>query len=176
MGRFSGPDALAPGHVLDGFDCGVASLDEWLQRHARIATGAGSARTFVATDSDLRRVAGYHALTVASVKPEDAPERVVKGMPRHEIPAILLARLAVDSAAQGRGLGAWLLRDAMLRAVAVSEEVGIRAMLAHAIDDSARDFYVRHGFEPSPTDPHNLQVIIKDVKASLRSLAVHEAR
>ena len=129
MGRFSGPDALAPGHVLDGFDCGVASLDEWLQRHARIATGAGSARTFVATDSDLRRVAGYHALTVASVKPEDAPERVVKGMPRHEIPAILLARLAVDSAAQGRGLGAWLLRDAMLRAVAVSEKVGIRAML-----------------------------------------------
>lgn len=106
-------------------------------------------------------------MTVASVSRENAAGRVTKGMPRHEIPAVLLARLAVDSAAHGRGLGAWLLRDAMLRTVAVSEEVGIRALLVHAIEDSARTFYTRFGFEPSPTDANNLQIIIKDIKASL---------
>ncbi len=98
---------------------------------------------------------------------ENAAERLTKGMPRLDIPAVLLARLAVDSAVQGRGLGAWLLRDAMLRTVAVSNEVGIRALLVHAIDDSARAFYTRFGFEPSPTDRHNLQIIIKDIQASL---------
>ena len=157
--------------MLDGFDCGVSSLGSWLLDHARTAAASGSARTFVLTDNELGRVVGYHALTVASVSRENAAERVTKGMPRHEIPAVLLARLAVDSAVQGRGLGAWLLRDAMLRTVAVSEEVGIRALLVHAIDDSARAFYTRFCFEPSPTDGNNLQIIIKDIKASLEGEA-----
>ena len=153
--------------MLDGFDCGVPSLESWLLDHARSAAAGGSARTFVVTDRELGRVVGYHALTVASLSHESAVARVTKGMPRHEIPAVLLARLAVDSAVQGRGLGAWLLRDAMLRTVAASEEVGIRALLVHAIDDSARAFYARFGFEPSPTDAHNLQLIIKDIRAAL---------
>lgn len=171
MDRFSDPERLGPAHVLDGFDCGVSSLGSWLLDHARTAAASGSARTFVLTDNELGRVVGYHALTVASVSRENAAERVTKGMPRHEIPAVLLARLAVDSAVQGRGLGAWLLRDAMLRTVAVSEEVGIRALLVHAIDDSARAFYTRFRFEPSPTDGNNLQIIIKDIKASLEGEA-----
>ena len=171
MDRFSDPEGLGPAHLLDGFDCGVSSLGSWLLDHARSAAAAGSARTFVLTDNELGRVVGYHALSVASVSHENAAERVTKGMPRHEIPAVLLARLAVDSAVQGRGLGAWLLRDAMLRTVAVSEEVGIRALLVHAIDDSARAFYTRFGFEPSRTDPNNLQIIIKDIKASLEGEA-----
>jgi GNAT superfamily N-acetyltransferase len=153
--------------VLDGFDCGVSSLNLWLLDDARSAAAAGSARTFVLSDNELGRVVGYHGLTVASVSHENAAERLTKGMPRHEIPAVLLARLGVDIAVQGRGLGAWLLRDAMLRTVAVSEEVGIRALLVHALDDSARAFYTRFGFEPSPTDANNLQIIIKDIRASL---------
>lgn len=167
MGRFSDPAGLGPEHLLDGVDCGIPSLDSWLVDHARSAAATGSARTFVMTDDELGRVVGYHALTIASVRHEDAAVRVTKGTPRHEIPAVLLARLAVDSAAQGRGLGAWLLRDAMLRTVAVAEEVAVRALLVHAIDESARGFYAHFGFEPSPTDEHNLQLNIKDSKASL---------
>jgi GNAT superfamily N-acetyltransferase len=142
-------------------------LNIWLERHARAADGAGSARTFVTTDAEQgHRVVGYHALTVASVERADAAQRVRKGMPRHPIPCVLLARLAVHQSVQGQGLGAWLLRDAMSRAVAAAEEIGIRALLVHALGGEAAGFYVRHGFEPSPTDPHNLHMMIKDIRRS----------
>jgi len=88
-------------------------------------------------------------------------------MPQHPIPAVLLARLAVDESVQGKDIGAFLLRDAMVRTVAVSEEAGIRLMLAHALNESARDFYLHFGFEPSPTDGMNLQIIVKDIRASI---------
>jgi GNAT superfamily N-acetyltransferase len=88
-------------------------------------------------------------------------------MPRHPIPAVLLARLAVDRSVQGRGLGAFLLRDAMAHTLAAAAELGIRVMLVHALDEAARDFYLHHGFEPSPTDPMNLQLLVKDIEASL---------
>lgn len=170
MPRFADPRPLGPAHELDRFDCGVESLDSWLVLHARGAAGAGSARTFVMTDSEQEgRVVGYHALTVASVEHADAGARVTKGMARHPIPCVLLARLAVDRSVQGQGLGAWLLRDAMVRAVAAAEEIGIRAMLVHSIDEDAAAFYRRHGFEPSPTDPHNLQLLIKDIRRSAES-------
>ncbi len=88
-------------------------------------------------------------------------------MPRHPIPAALLGRLAVDAAVQKRGVGAWLLRDAMLRTLSAAESVGIRVLLVHAIDEEARAFYERHGFEPSPTDSLNLQMLIKDIRAAV---------
>ncbi len=88
-------------------------------------------------------------------------------MPRHPIPAVLLARLAVDRTAQGRGLGAWLLRDAMLRTLTAADEVGMRVLLVHAVDGRARAFYERHGFEPSPTDALNLQMLVKDIRAAV---------
>jgi GNAT superfamily N-acetyltransferase len=88
-------------------------------------------------------------------------------MPRHPIPAILLARLAVDSSVQGHGVGAWLLRDAMLRALSAAEEVGIRVLLVHAIDERAASFYARYGFEPSPSDPLNFQMLIKDIRRAV---------
>jgi predicted N-acetyltransferase YhbS len=88
-------------------------------------------------------------------------------MPRHPIPAVLLARLAVDRSVSGGGLGAWLLRDAMLRTLSAADELGMRVMLVHAIDDHARAFYQRFGFEPSPTDPLNLQLLDKDLRASI---------
>jgi len=167
MPRFGDPEALDRGHRLDGFDCGRESLNVWLAEHARQAAAAGSARTFVTTDADQDRVVGYYALAAAAVAHEQATSRVRKGMPRHPIPAVLLARLAVDRSVQARGLGAWLLRDAMVRALSASEAMGIRAMLVYAIDEDARGFYERFGFDPSPTDPFNLQLLFKDLRATL---------
>lgn len=171
MSRFVGPEPLDGGHPINGFDSGEGSLDIWLARHARAASGAGSAKTYVVTDREQEgRVVGYHALTGASVEQLEATERVARGMGKYPIPAVLLSRLAVDLSVQGRGIGALLLRDAMLRAVSVSEEVGIRLLLAHALSNSARAFYVKFGFEESPTDAMNLQIIIKDIKASIGAL------
>lgn len=167
MRRFGDVEALTEGHDTTRFDCGVPSLSEWLPRHARQAARVGSARTYVISDAERDRVIGYHALTVASVTHRDATPRATRGMPRHPIPAVLLARLAVDESVQGRGVGAWLLRDAMLRTIAAADELGIRVLLVHAIDGSARAFYERHGFEASPTDALNLQLLIKDVRAAL---------
>jgi GNAT superfamily N-acetyltransferase len=167
VARFGEPEALAPGHAVDEFDCGVESLNVWLTRHAAQAAAAGSARTFVVVDAQQGRVVGYHALTAASIDREEATARAARGMSRHPIPAALLARLAVDVSVQGRGIGAWLLRDAMLRTLSAAESVGIRVLLVHALDADARGFYERHGFEASPTDPLNLQMLMKDLRAAV---------
>jgi GNAT superfamily N-acetyltransferase len=165
--RFGDPEPLDAGHELAGFNCGIESLNVWLTEHARQAAAAGSARVFVTVDAEQERVCGYYAIVAAAVAHEQATERARKGQPRHPIPAVLLARLAVDTSVQGRGIGAWLLQDAMRRALSASEAVGIRVMLVHALDDSARSFYQRWGFEPSPTDPLNLQMLFKDIRKSL---------
>jgi GNAT superfamily N-acetyltransferase len=166
VARFSDPAPLAPGHDTEDFDCGVGSLSLWLKQHATQARAVGSARTFVVSDETQHRVVGYYALTAASITHKQATARAAKGMPRHPIPAALLARLAVDRSVQGHGIGAFLLRDAMLRTMAAAESVGIRVLLVHAIDDNARRFYEHHGFEPSPTDPRNLQMLMKDIRAA----------
>lgn len=120
-------------------------------------------------DDEQNRIVGYHALTAAAVTHDEAMPRAAKGMPRHPIPAALLARLAVDESVRGHGLGAWLLRDAMLRTLNAAASIGIRVLLVHAIDTRARAFYERHGFEPSPTDAMNLQMLIKDLRAAVDS-------
>ncbi len=167
MPRFRDPEPLTPDHVLEGFECGRGSLNVWLTTYARQADAAGSARTYVVVDSEQGRVVGYHALTAAGVEREAASARVIKGMPRYPIPVVLLARLAVDVSVAGRGIGAWLLRDAMTRSLAASETIGVRAMLVHAVDDEARGFYLRHGLENSPTDELHLMILIKDIAAAL---------
>lgn len=170
MPRFLDPQPLGSEHRINGFDCGVGSLDIWLVKHARAAAGAGSARTYVVVDAEQDRVVGYHALSLASIERDDASDRVRSGMPRHPIPAMLLARLAVDRTVQGRGIGAFLLRDAMSRALSVAEQAGMRLLLVHAVNDEARAFYEHFGFEPSPTDAMNLQLLIKDIRLALGSL------
>jgi GNAT superfamily N-acetyltransferase len=150
------------------FHCGVASLDSWLIEHAAAADAAGSARTYVVTDEE-GRVVGYHALTVASLERGEATGRAARGMPRHPIPAVLLARLAVDASVQGEGVGAMLLADAMQRTLLVAEETGIRLLLVHAIDEEAKAFYLHFGFEASPSDPLNLQLLIKDIRATIET-------
>ena len=144
-------------------------MNLWLDRHARQAASVGSARTYVVTDSEQERVVGYHALTAGAVEHAAATARTIKGMPRYPVPVVLLARLAVDRTVAGRGLGAWLLRDAMIRTVAAADTIGVRALLVHAHDDDALSFYVRHGFEPSPTGRLHLMMLIKDLAASVRA-------
>jgi GNAT superfamily N-acetyltransferase len=165
--RFSDPQPLSGEHRINGFESGVGSLDIWLVKHARAAAGAGSARTYVVVDEEQERVVGYHALSLASIEHAEATDRARKGMPKNPIPALLLARLAVDKTVQGKGVGAFLLRDAMGRALAVAEQAGVRLLLVHTVNDDARRFYERFGFEQSPTDAKNLQLLIKDIRLAL---------
>jgi GNAT superfamily N-acetyltransferase len=151
--------------------CGVESLNVWLVKHARQAAASGSASTFVVDDTEQRRVVGYHALAASSISLHEAGQRAARGMPRHPVPTALLARLAVDMTVHGRGLGTWLLRDAMLRTLSAAESMGIRVLVVHAIDVQARSFYEHHGFEPSRTDPLNLQMLTKDIRAAVDDAA-----
>lgn len=156
------PQPLGANHVLDAFDCGKPALTDWLQRHARQAQGSGSARTFVTCDGE--RVAGYYSLTVGQIDTLEAPERVRRGMGQYPIPLIILARLAVDLDYQKRGLGFSLLQDAIMRAIAVADHAGIRALLTHPIDADADAFYRRFGFEPAPHDERQLLLLLKDAR------------
>lgn len=108
---------------------------------------------------------GFYSLTVGSVEPGDAPVRVMKGLSRHPVPVIVLARLAVDKSHQGKGLGRALLKDALLRTSQAADIVGIRALIVHAKNDEARRWYMQWEFEPSPTDPFHLFLLLKDLKA-----------
>ncbi len=162
------PEPLERRHRLDDFDCGEPALDEWLKRHARAAHASGSARVFVATLEDRETVVGYYALAAAQVAPEAATERALKGQPpTRAVPAVLLARLAVDREHQRAGLGRSLLQDVMLRCVEAAKAIGARVLLVHAKHEAAKAWYMQYGFEQSPTDPLHLLMLLKDVRAFL---------
>ena len=110
---------------------------------------------------------GYYSLTVGSIEPVDTPARVMKGMARHPVPVMILARLAVDRDHQGKGLGKALLKDALLRTAQAADIAGIRCLLVHAKDEAARQWYASWEFDPSPTDPYHLLLMLKDLKALL---------
>jgi len=162
------PEPLGKGHRLDEFESGEPALDEWLKRHARGAHASGSARVFVTTLEDRETVVGYYALAAAQVAPEAATERALKGQPRaRPVPAVLLARLAVDQEYQRAGLGRSLLQDAMLRCLDAAEAIGARVLLVHAKHEAAKTWYLQCGFEESPTDPLHLIMLLKDLRAFL---------
>lgn len=160
------PELLAPRHKLEEFDCGKPVLNDWLVRHARQAQGAGSTKTFVAADED--QVLGYFSLTVGQIDTFEVPERMRKGMGHYPLPVVLLARLAVSTSAQGRGLGWGLLQDAIARTVFISEQAGVRAMLTHPLDQEAAAFYTRFGFVPSPLRAQQLLLLLKDARQLLK--------
>jgi GNAT superfamily N-acetyltransferase len=167
------PAPLEKHHRLDDFDCGEPALNEWLTRHARGAHASGSARVFVTTLEDGETVVGYYALAAAQVAPEAATERALKGQPRtRPVPAILLARLAVDRKHQRAGLGRSLLQDVMLRCLDAAEAIGARVLLVHAKHEAAKAWYLQYGFEESPTDPLHLLMLLKDVRSFLQRQGV----
>jgi len=157
------PEPLAARHVLDAFDCGVVSLNEWLQRRAAQNQATGASRTFVCTDGG--RVIAYYALASSAVAASAAPGRFRRNMP-DPVPVVVLGRLGIDRAYQGRGLGRAMFQDAGRRVIQAADAVGIRGLLVHALSDEAKAFYLRLGLDQSPLEPMTLMVTLQDLRAA----------
>jgi GNAT superfamily N-acetyltransferase len=155
-------EKLRRDHAVDAFDCGREELNRFVVRFAFPNQQAGASQTYVALSEQI--VVGYYTLVVGQVTYEDAPERLTKGLARHPVPIMLLARLAVSVEWQGKGLGAGLMKDAMRRTLQAADIGGIRAVAVHAKDDAARAFYEHFGFTTSPSDPFHLFVLVKDLR------------
>lgn len=155
-------EKLARGHDVDSFDCGQDDLNRFLHRFAFPNQQTNASQTYLGLAGE--QIIGFYTLVVGEVVYSDAPERLAKGLARHPIPVMVLARMAVDQTWQGKGVGGSLLKDAMLRTLSAADIAGIRAFIVHAKDDRARAFYERFGFSPSPSDPLHLYLLIKDLR------------
>lgn len=156
------PRPLSVDHVLDMFDCGVPSLNDWLKHRAAQNQASGATRTFICADASHRAIA-YYALASSAIAPAATPGRFRRNMP-DPIPVVVLARLAVATHYQGQSLGRALFRDAAQRVIHAADAIGIRGLLVHALSDEARNFYLNLGLTPSPLDPMTLMVTIADLK------------
>lgn len=154
---------MTASHRLDDFECGEVELDDWLKRRGLANQSSGASRTFVVTDQ-VDRVRGYYAMAAGTISRQLATSSVRRNMP-DPVPVMVLARLAVDRRMQGQHLGASLLRDAVNRAVAVSHNAGVRALLVHALHERAKQFYEHYGFQPSPAHPMTLMLRMSSAKA-----------
>lgn len=161
---FSAPQKLSPEHDLSDFHSGEQALDDWLRRRAMQNESLGASRTYVVCVKN--KVAGYYSLAVGAAAHTDSPGRVRRNMP-DPIPVMILARLAVDKAFQGQGVGIGLLRDAILRTMQAAEIAGIRALLVHAISEDAKRFYTRCGFMSSPIHPMTLMITLSEAEKEL---------
>jgi GNAT superfamily N-acetyltransferase len=162
VGQVSGlsaPEKLTPAHDLSHFECGEPALDDWLRRRALDNQERGASRTYVVCQG--RRVAGYYALAAGAVAHAAATGKIRRNM-QDPVPVMVIGRLAIDSAFQGKGIGAALLRDAVLRTVQAAEIAGIRAILVHAISERARRFYAGCGFAASPVEPMTFMISVAE--------------
>jgi predicted N-acetyltransferase YhbS len=155
-------------HDRSAFDSGEPALDAWLRERAGQAQRKDTARTYVASDGG--DVVGYYSLCAFALEPASAPAPIAQG--RLPVPAVLLARLAVDVRWQGRGVGSALLLDALVVSAQVADVVGAHVMAVHALHDRAARFYVRHGFTPFDADPLTLYLPMKDIRRSLQEAMV----
>lgn len=154
--QLSAPEPLTSRHRVDAFDCGEPLLDEWLRKRALGNQTSGASRTFVVADRS-GRVMGYYALAAGAVAHGTATRSIRRNMP-DPVPVLVLGRLAVDRQAQRMKLGAALLQDAVRRAVGVSANAGIRALVVHALSERARQFYLHYGFQSSTLHPMTLML------------------
>jgi len=154
--KLSPPQPLSAEHRLEDFGSGESSLDDWLRRRALPNQHTGASRTFVVTN-ETGEVLAYYALAAGAVSHKEAPGGVRRNMP-DPVPIMVLARLAVDQRLQGHRVGSALLKDALQRVVSVSENIGVRALLVHALNDRARQFYTHYGFVASPANPMTLML------------------
>ena len=156
---------LSAAHELAAFDSGTVALDDWLRRSARHAEAANTGRTYVWVEPGSRAVVGYFTLAAHLLRRADVPQGIGRGSPE-VIPAILLARLALDRSLHGKGLGGELLLDALERAVDASTRAAPRFIVVDAIDEAAVHFYRRFGFRSWP-DSHRLLRKTSEVAAAL---------
>ncbi len=177
MSRYGRVEPLSRDHETAGFDCGSEAQTTWLRRHALQAHQSDTAKVYVVCLAGTRQVVGYYSLAAGSVAHDGVPPRIVKGQGRYPIPVILLTRLGVDVQEQGRGLGSALVRDALLQTASIADRVSVRALLIHAETPDAAAFYRRidPGFQPSPTDPLHLVLLLKDLRGAIRDAAATDA-
>ena len=161
----SAPQPISIAHDASSFDSGELSLDDWLRRRALRNESIGASRTYVVLE-DSARIVGYYTLSTGAITCNEVPGKVRRNMP-DPIPVMVLGRLAIDTSWQGKGLGRDLLRDAIFRTLQAATIAGIRALLVHALNDRAAQFYLRSGFIPSPTQPLTYMLLLKDAAASL---------
>ena len=161
---FGPPERLSSEHRISDFECGEPALDDWLRRRALQNQESGASRTYVVCAG--RRIVGYYALAVGAVAHTGAAGKIKRNMP-DPVPVMVLGRLAVHKDQQGKGIGAALLRDAILRTMQAAEIAGIRAILVHAISDGARTFYERCGFHSTPLDPLTLMITLDEARRAL---------
>jgi predicted N-acetyltransferase YhbS len=158
------PELLTDEHVLDVFSCGKPELDDWLIKKALKNHKRNNTRVYVVCD-DNNKVIGYYAIAMGSVQRESALSSLKRNSP-NPIPMVVLARLAVDEGYKGRGIGVGLLKDCVLRSVHAMNVVGGAGILVHALDDEAKAFYKRFGFNESPIDAMTLMARVIDIEAS----------
>lgn len=155
---------------MSTFDCGAASLNDWLRTRAQKNETTGASRTFVSIDSETDAVAGYYCLSASSLLIDDAPGSVRRNMP-DPIPVILIGRLAVDERFKGHGLGASLLQHAVLKGLEASRIVGARAFIVDALDDEAERFYSKFGFAlMPPASKRAMYLLARDAEATVRGM------
>lgn len=161
------PRPIAPTDNTSDFHSGEESLDRYLADRALANHLADIARCYVCIDGDSDRVLGYYTLSAVAVEHANLSRMVRRNTP-DPVPAVLLGRLAVDSAAQGSGLGRLLVRDAILSTLAAAHRIGVRVLLVHALHQQVANFYESLGFRRSPTDPLHMYLLLADARDSLR--------
>lgn len=158
------PESFNPQHNIEGFDCGIASLNTWLERRALANQARGATRTFVVCDHN--NVIAYYALASSAIAAAASPGHFRRNMPG-PVPVVVLARMAVATTHHGQGLGRALFQDAALRVIHAADAIGIRSMIVHTLSKQTKGFYLRLGLDESPLDPMTLMVTISDLKAAL---------
>ena len=164
----SAPQPLADHHVLDAFDCGVQSLDDWLKRRAAGNQTSGASRTYVICATEA--VVGYYCLAAGALGHADAPGALRRNRP-DPIPVMVLGRLAIHKDHHQAGFGTALLHDALGRTWQAAEIAGVAALLAHALSEDAKRFYRSRGFVESPIKPMTMCLILDSVRKALKGAA-----
>lgn len=161
LARLEGPFPISADHELAVFDCGVATLNDWLKRRAVENNRTGASRTYVVCEG--QEVIAYYCLSTGAVDHDISPSQLRRNMP-DPIPVVVLGRLAVDQRYQNRKLGHVLLKDAILRSLQIAEIAGAVALLVHSISEEARRFYLSAGFVELPSQPKTLYLLMRTVR------------
>lgn len=161
--QFRPPEAISAAHDVSGFSCRREELNEWLKKHALKNEETGS-RTYVVGHGN--RVVSYYALAAGSISREALPKAIRQDNPK-QVPMVVLGRLATDQAFERRGLGSGMLNEAISRTLQAAQQIGVRALLVHAIDEEAVRFYLKYGFVPSPIGDRTLLLPVETARRSL---------